>query len=267
MPITSTFVEVSNNCVGDRWEIDSEDDLAVLVAFILKAQAIHAQNILADIVSDPIIFDAGQEEEIKQSALDALTVPKDTHDNEIRGPKKWHRDGILFEAISWIVARKHFPEAIIRDPHISPTTQGLDGLMIQLSPDLEDVLSTIVFEDKCVEDPTHTFRYDTLPALLRFHVNNRKVLESVSTILQTALPPAKRPAMAAKSIAMAVRGYRASFPISTSMDNVDGRAAIFDGYEQLTGIPKDRRIGGMFLATDGMRAWFEQFAVKVKGRL
>ncbi|TCC91914.1 hypothetical protein EZ428_09200 [Pedobacter frigiditerrae] len=267
MPISSSTVEVSDDCVGNRWEINDENELANLVAFVTKAQAIHAQNILAGIVSDSIVFEAAQEQQIKQSAIDALTVPKDAHGKEIRGTALWHRDGILFEAISWIVARKHFPDAIMRDPHISPTTQGLDGLMIVLSPDMDEVLSTIIFEDKCVEDPTHTFRYETLPALLRFHVDSRKVLESASTILQTVIPLAQRPSMAAKSISSTVRAYRASFPIPPSMDNVPGRAGIFDRYNQIVGIAKERRIGGMFLATEDIRAWFEQFAIKVIGKL
>ena len=267
MPISSTTIEISDHCVGDRWAINDEDELAKLVALITKAQAIHAQNILLGIVSDPIVFDADQEEEIRQSAIDALTVPKDIHGAEIRCTKKWHRDGVLFEAISWIVARMHHPDAIMRDPHISPTTQGLDGLMIELSPDMEDVLSTVIFEDKCVENAKYTFRHDTLPALQRFHVNSRKVLESASTILQTALPPAKRPAMAAKSIGTAVRGYRASFPIPPSTDNLARMADIFERYEQLTGIPRERRVGGMLLSTEDMRTWFEQFANKVIEKL
>lgn len=267
MPITSSIVEVSDDCVGNRWVIDDEDELASLVAFVTKAQAIHAQNILAGIVSEAIMFEPVQEQQIKQSAIDALTVPKDAAGNEERGTAKWHRDGILFEAISWIVARKHFPEALLRDPHISPTTQGLDGLMIVLSPDMEEVVSTIIFEDKCVDDPTDTFRYKTLPALLRFHVDSRKLLESASTILQTAIPVAKRPSMAAKSISSSVRGYRASFPIPPSMDNLPGRAGIFDRYNQIAGIAKERRIGGMFPATEDIRVWFEQFAIKVIGKL
>lgn len=267
MPILSTSVEISDHCVGDRWEIIDEEELAGLVALIAKAQAIHAQNIILGITSDPISLEADQEEEIKQLAVDALTVPKDARGVEIRGTKKWHRDGILFEAISWIVARKKYPDAIMRDPHISPTTQGLDGLMIQLSPDMDDVQHTIIFEDKCVEDAAKTFRYDTLPALQRLHVNSRKVLESASTILQTALPRSQCPAIAAKAIALAVRGYRASFPVPPSLDDVAGRSVIFERYEQLTGIVKDRRIGGTLLSTEDIRDWFEQFAVKVIGKL
>ncbi|MEJ5963476.1 hypothetical protein [Pedobacter immunditicola] len=263
MPISSTIVGISDHCVGNRWVINDEDSLAALVALITKAQAIHAQNILTGIKSDPIIFDAGLNEEIKQSAIDALTIPKDTRGREIRGTAKWHRDGIIFEAISWIVARKEHPNALMRDPHISPTTQGLDGLMIELSKDNETVLSTVIFEDKCVENPPKTFRYDTLPALLRFHVNNRKVLESASTIIQAAVPLAKRPAIAAKSISLAIRGYRASFPIPPSMDNASGRTNIFERYEKLNGISKERRIGGMLIASEDIRNWFEQFANKV----
>ena len=139
--------------------------------------------------------------------------------------------------------------------------------MIQLSPEMDEVLSTIVFEDKCVEDPAKKFKDDTLPALKRFHINSRKVLESVSSILQTALPKESRPSMAAKAVPISVRGYRTSFPITPSMDDVPGRAAIYERYEQLDGIAKERRVGGMLLATEDIRAWFAQFAAKVMEKL
>jgi len=103
--------------VGDRWEINSEEDLAALVALVAKAQAIHAENILSGTVSGAIVFEPGIEEEIRKSAIEALTVPKDLHGVELRGTKKWHRDGVLFESISWIVARKCHPDAVMRDPH------------------------------------------------------------------------------------------------------------------------------------------------------
>jgi len=125
---------------------------------------------------------------------------------------------------------------------------------------MDEVLSTIVFEDKCVEDPAKKFKDDTLPALKRFHINSRKVLESVSSILQTALPKESRPSMAAKAVPISVRGYRTSFPITR-------RAAIYERYEQLDGIAKERRVGGMLLATEDIRAWFAQFAAKVMEKL
>src|SRR5216684_4148826 len=47
------------------------------------------------------------------------------------GYPRWQRDGFIFEAISWIAARQtHGERALLKDPHVSATSQGLDGLMI-----------------------------------------------------------------------------------------------------------------------------------------
>ena len=58
------------------------------------------------------------------------------------GYPRWQRDGFIFEAISWIAARQACGErALLEDPHVSATSQGLDGLMIELAGDKSEVVS------------------------------------------------------------------------------------------------------------------------------
>jgi hypothetical protein len=39
---------------------------------------------------------------------------------------------LIFEAISWLAARQVYPGVLLKTPHVSATSQGLDGLMIEL---------------------------------------------------------------------------------------------------------------------------------------
>jgi hypothetical protein len=135
MPITCTTVPIDADSTGDRWHITDEDELARLVGLVARCEFGHVETILNGNTAGAITYDAAQEAEIRQKALNALTIPVDAATGkEVRGPAKWHRDGFLFEAISWIAARKSAPqEALLRDPHIGATTQGLDGLMIELN--------------------------------------------------------------------------------------------------------------------------------------
>ena len=46
---------------------------------------------------------------------------------------------------------------LLKDPHVSATSQGLDGLMIELADDKSKVVMTTISEDKCTDNPRDTF--------------------------------------------------------------------------------------------------------------
>ncbi len=164
--ITSTEATTTEHCTGNRWEVHDLDKLAELVAFIAKGQVLHAENIINGLSSTTPAMD----EEWKQACVKYLSVHRDEDGQEERGARKWHRDGFLFEAISWIVARNVYPQnALLKDPHVDSTTSGLDGLMIVLDEVTHSPITTTIFEDKCMEDPRAAFRDEILPCFKRFN--------------------------------------------------------------------------------------------------
>ena len=265
MPITATTVPIDSNSIGDKWIINDEAELARLVGLVLKCEFGHAEAILQNIPVSTIMYTASQEASVKANVIKALTLVIDPlTGKETRNTKKWHRDGVLFETISWIVARKYSsPETLLRDPHIDPTTQGLDGLMIELNAAKDDVVATTVLEDKCTEKAEYTFSYVTMPALKKHHVEHRKVLESATSLLRQEFKAGALSAMAAKTIGMGVRKYRSSLTIEHSEDNTTDRQRVFKKYNELIGISQSARIGCTLLTGSDMRDWFEDFAQKV----
>lgn len=265
MPITSTIVPIDEDSTGQRWQINDEGELARLVGLVAKCEFGHVETILNGDTAVAITYTAAQVAEIKHRVIEALTVAKDPlTGKEKHSTPKYHRDGFLFEAISWIVARKtSSPEALMRDPHIGATTQGLDGLMIELTVDKDDVIATTVFEDKCAEDARYTFANKTLPALQLHHKESRKILESATTLLRQEFKAATVSTMAAKAIDMSVRQYRSSLTILPIEDTQAGRTRVFKGYLSLTGITQSDRWGCTLLPGIDIRDWFENFAVKV----
>ena len=67
-----------------------------------------------------------------------MTIPVKMQHNKGDTEKKrevsrYHRDGLIFETISWAAAQQTTKgKALLRDPHIKSTNQGLDGLNFQL---------------------------------------------------------------------------------------------------------------------------------------
>jgi hypothetical protein len=75
-----------------------------------------------------------------KAAIKLLTLGKDE--------EPWHRDGWIFQTISWIAASQAPSGSLTCAPHIRRADKGFDGLQLQLSEDGKVVTAVIVFEDK-----------------------------------------------------------------------------------------------------------------------
>ncbi|MDP4350154.1 hypothetical protein QSG17_25240, partial [Escherichia coli] len=71
-------------------------------------------------------------DELKQEAVIKYTV-QNVAQNPRTGYPRIQRDGLIFEIISWIAAKQvSGDKCFLKDPHTSSTSQGLDGIMIEL---------------------------------------------------------------------------------------------------------------------------------------
>jgi hypothetical protein len=203
-------------CMDDRWTANDEKHLSRLIALIAMGQATQAAHIIRELAPATPAFTA---EEIIAEARVRLTIGNKTKTGRSGYPEE-QRDGFIFEAISWVAARQaHGPEALLLAPHVSATSQGLDGLMIEIAPDKTQVTRTTIFEDKCTEDPRATFRGKVIPAFLDRHENKRsaELVDGAATLLRTAgVNEAAAAALAAAVMDRARRRYRASFASSTT---------------------------------------------------
>jgi hypothetical protein len=128
-------------CHGYQWEIEDESTLAMQIALIALGQSRHVLKIL----------DAVGGAEIKtgdaaaKSAIAMLTVAS--------GDKPWHRDGWMFQAMSWIAAHKATTSALIRAPQMILADKGFDGLQLKINSKTGLIDAVIIFEDKATENP------------------------------------------------------------------------------------------------------------------
>ena len=162
-------VAVDASCTGNRWTSGNLDLLARIIAIIAMGQAAHAARIINGLLP---VEPALDHEALRANAKRQLTVAGTTA--EQKQVRRYHRDGLIFEAISWAAARQQTGgKALLRDPHVSATTQGLDGLMIEMDAEQAEVTRATIFEDKCSENPDNTFRYKIMPAFKAHHKDAR----------------------------------------------------------------------------------------------
>lgn len=262
LPLRIATVPIDNDCIGDRWSAEDEDQLAKLIAVVAMGQAAYAADILRKLLPAAPAFtnvDLQREAKIKLTAQDDDATPR-------TGYPTWQRDGFIFEVISWIAARQSYGErALLKDPHVSATSQGIDGLMLELADDKSKVMMTTVFEDKCTTNPRATFTGKVIPGFLEHHRNKRsaEVVAAASVLLRTTGIADDSAARLSEAVMdRKTRRYRAAFALPSTGDSQSERAKLFKGYDVLDGIPAAHRIGASLIVNGKLREWFNTLALR-----
>lgn len=256
--IQSTIVAVDQHVIGHEWSVADMNELACLVAIVLLGQAEHAAEIITTLEPSlpaftdlDLINDAKRQMEVKGSTEDKK------HASRI------HRDGFLFECISWIAARQAGDDrTFLKDPHLDPTNHGLDGLIIQLHGTDDEIVRSTICEDKCTTQPRSRFRDDVMTTFREHHYSTKRardlVANSAALLRVAGLSRTEATKAAAKVMDKSARCYRAA--LTTGQLAAFGRTRLFRGYDELDGIDQDQRVGAMLPLALDLRDWFQALA-------
>jgi hypothetical protein len=124
MPILLNAFDDQPLCFGSTWEVQDEVALASIVARLMLGDFLHAEQILAGAeTADLRVSDQAVDVQIRR-----LTM--------IDGEQyqRWHRDGWIFQLISWVAAIKASEERfLVRAPQPRIADKGFDeGLNLEL---------------------------------------------------------------------------------------------------------------------------------------
>ena len=130
MPISFTPIANGNSWAGSDWSIDDDDALADLVAHVAFGQYRHVLHILAETDCG----EAAPAPTALQGARQLLTVPA--------GADPRHRDGWLFQVVSWIAAHIQGHASLIAPPHMQHAEKGFDGIHVHIDAVTQAVRSS-----------------------------------------------------------------------------------------------------------------------------
>lgn len=253
-------VPVDAHVTGYEWAVTDLAALAELIAVILLGQAEHAAQIIQQMepsvpayTDDDLIEDAKMQMQIKGSNA------------RQRVASRAHRDGFLFECMSWIAARQEGDDrTFLKDPHLDPTSHGLDGLILQLAPKAAEIVRATICEDKCTRNARPTFR-KVLKYFGEHHVGAKRARDLVANaaelIRDSGVKGTAAVHAAARVTDRSVRCYRAA--LTTHTLSTADRVKLFKGYDGLAGLGQDQRVGVTFPVTDPLRKWFRSLAEAV----
>lgn len=250
MTLALQKVTAPNLCEGSEWVVVDRDALAEQVARIAVGQYRHVSKILLGAGASA----AKVTQAAKKDAIALLSLKP--------GEKPWHRDGWMFQAISWIAAHND-GGAAIRAPHLIKAHKGFDGLKLELS-DAGEVTAVVIFEDKATENPRATIRDDVWPGIARLEQGERsnELGQEVSALLEAQLrsfPDLDVDAAVQEIAWKEARRYRVAITVDKSHATAEPRMALFKDFDSYAPGDTSRRRAETMHVPD-LRPWMEAFA-------
>lgn len=244
-------------CHGYRWKIRDEHRLAVVVATLLLGNHAKARLILA---SDKSRSLSGRALAV-DTAIAALKV------DEGRDEIRWHRDGLLFQMISWVGAVQSVAErgTLVRAPHVRPADKGLDGLL--LDPPVDDSASwrATICEDKATDHPRKTIREEVWPEFVTFESGARdnQINADAATLLSSVNLSDEDVASITDDLWRTPLHYRVAVTIDPERSAQLRTDKLFRGYDSVVSDGCERRQADAFPVDGIMRDWMDAFAARV----
>lgn len=249
MTISLTPFTLAPLCQGHTWSVDDVDALAEMIAGIALGQSRHVQKIL---VSAKMAGSSPSDAEAK-GAINLLTASAEA---------PWHRDGWMFQAMSWMAALRQRPHSPIRPPHMIHAHKGFDGLQLVIDQAADSIEAAIIFEDKATDNPRGMIQSDVWPdfASLEAGEKDHVLTAEVVTLLQT-VPGVDIDRAIENVIWKQARHYRVSITTGEKQSTLVGRKRLFKGFDTTASGDIQRRQADIF-HVDNLRAWMDILATK-----
>lgn len=204
---------------GSDWTITDPNDLARHIARITLGQYRHVAKVLADTgasMTDP-------HKTAFEGARSLLTSTQ-------KDP--WHRDGWVFQAISWIAAHLQSSGELIAPPHMQHADKGFDGLHLHIDKTTNTITRAVICEEKATENPRDTIRDDVWPEFADFETgaHDHRLVSEITQLLETSQDLDTDTAIA-NVFWNKARAYRVSITIGDIHNSEAGRARLFKNYE------------------------------------
>lgn len=176
------------------------------------------------------------------------------------GADPYHRDGWVFQVISWVAAHRLDADALIRAPQMIKADKGLDGLIVEF--DSDDVARVVICEEKATDHARQKVKGAVWPEFADFETGARdnELVATVTALLERSgdTEPDK---ILADILWSDMRAYRVAVTVGEAHANDAGRKRLFKGYDTIVSGDVERRRAETFVLED-IRVWIDEIATK-----
>jgi hypothetical protein len=253
MPLNIVDFPAPPVCGGSQWTVADEERLATLVALVMVGRSHMAVRVLQGAQNNPPLAPAALKDRLRRQLFPAA------------GPLIYHRDGLLFEIICWVVAHiTAGPDEVVSEPHLTSTSQGLDTIKMSFDPNSRTVRNAVIYEQKCTDDARTLFLSQVLPTFKKWFSGARdnELLQAAIGLLQRFdLTDAESTRIYDRLLQDRPLAFRAALTVNPNPFSVAQCLALFAGYSNIIPTIQDR-YGDTFPLAD-IRPWFSAFADRV----
>lgn len=250
MPLEKTTCTPCDECHGHQWLIRNEAILAELVAKLLMGQYRHVQKILANekIQSTPTSSAASIEDLIRK------LEPQNEQ-------ARYHRDGWIFQMITWVAAKLIEPEIMSAPPQSQSAMPGLDNLFIRTNGN--KVSQVVIGEDKATINDRSTITSQVWPELRDFETGRRdhELLNEITPILERNSETLDVDECLKELFWEEIRAYRVCITTKEPKDDMS-RKELFKNFDAVAPGHIDKRRGETFVI-ESLRPWMDKISQEI----
>ncbi len=278
MPLTIA-TSATPECDFTEWSIEMKNraKLVEVVAFLYLRQEENAQRVIGALeprrrvpkgkVAENVVrkLTAPHDEDVEVS-LNGTDKEKDDARNRIR-TSILHRDGLLFQHVSWVAARMALPNGYMTAPHVRQADKGFDGFIIELDPDGNEIVRIVLCEDKASKSPRSLIKssvWNDIEAILRGDRDD-EILADLVTLLKS-VPGLDAEAAVDEVFWEGAREFRVAVATGENQRKAGNFKHIIAGFEAAAGGAKSSRAAGV-LAFDEVRKGLGLLAGEVTAKV
>ena len=178
-----------------------------------------------------------------------------------------HRDGLLFQHVSWLAARMKFPSAKTTPPHVRQADKGFDGFLVEYDAAQDAVSKIVLCEDKASTDPRALVTSRVWPEIRSIVACERdlEILDALTALLDN-VPEAHREKLIKDIIWDRARCFRVALAVGPNDIKNGSYTHLFDGFDaQVSGDVETRQ--GEVMPLPDVRQYLDDLAKKVIAEL
>ncbi len=263
-------------CTLSIWSVAESASFCRALAAIYLRRPTHARKIIDELQPSPMVFggfeianainllrvkNADIAEALASENPVVSAAARKTLDARVS-----HRDGLLFQHVSWVAGTLQYPAAKAMAPHVRVADKGFDGLFLEVADGAFTRL--VLCEDKATVNPRATITGKVWPELLDTEAGDKdlELVDAVTALLDTLMPEDDRVAVIDGAIWGQLRQYRVAVTAAPGDVKAGGYGHIFEGFNMKAPLPHTVR-NGEVMPLDDIRAGLHALADQVIGRL
>lgn len=278
MPITFNQASTAE-CEFSEWKISkkSRAKLIEVIAYLYLRQEENAQRVINALEPQRRVSKG----RVAENVVKKLTAPR-TEDVELlrsgteaekEAARKriktsvLHRDGLLFQHISWVAARLELPNGYMTSPHVRQADKGFDGFIIELDESVREIKRIVLCEDKASKSPRNLISSSVWPEIGTIRSGDRddEILADLVTLLKS-VPNIDAEEAVDEIFWEGAREFRVAVATGEDQRRAGSFLHIIVGFEAVAGGVLEARTAGV-LAFEDVRKGLDLLAGEVAAKV